>query len=274
MIKKIFLITIFAGLMIAGCTPAMDLCGPSAIEVSNDIILTEEGEFDFFDVTCSTSWVMSGEIPTWMTIDCPSFPVGGMGTTSIKVTMEENNEGDPRFAVFTFLAATGDVATVTVTQLTLGTFAIVQTLTNVTSSNMAATVFKGNTFSTTFSVGSGFVLPAAITVTMGGDVLTNGHDYDYNSATGVLNVSGVTGTVQITVTGVAVYSLAVAVATGQSSYGSVDIDTGFATGNISGSTVKVIATPAPFYVFEKWVATDDIDAVAESVNAEYEFHID
>jgi predicted small secreted protein len=108
---------------------------------------------------------------------------------------------------------------------------------------------------------------------MGGDVLTNGHEYDYDSATGVLNVSGVTGTVQITVTGIAVYSLSVAVAD-QSPYGSVDIVTGSATGNISGSTVKVIATPAQFYVFEKWVATDDIDAVAESVNAEYEFVID
>jgi hypothetical protein len=68
-------------------------------------------------------------------------------------------------------------------------------------------------------------------------------------------------------------SLSAGVVTGQSGWGSAAITTGRTSGNVSGSSVTVKATPASDYVFVKWVAGDDETAAAVSTREAYTFTI-
>lgn len=71
----------------------------------------------------------------------------------------------------------------------VATYPITYTLTNCTSSNTAATITHGATYSTTLTAADGYVLPTAITVNMNGTTLTAGTDYTYDSTTGVLSIT-------------------------------------------------------------------------------------
>ncbi len=72
-------------------------------------------------------------------------------------------------------------------------------LTDVNSSNTASTVLVGTTYTTTLSVSSSFLnrkeLPNTITVTMGGEPLSN---YTYNRNSGAVEIPNVSGDIDIT----------------------------------------------------------------------------
>ncbi len=72
-------------------------------------------------------------------------------------------------------------------------------LTDITSSNTASTVLVGTTYTTTLSANSTLisrkVLPNTITVTMGGESLSN---YTYNSNSGAVEIPNVSGDIDIT----------------------------------------------------------------------------
>lgn len=70
------------------------------------------------------------------------------------------------------------------------------------------------------------------------------------------------------------YSLTISnISSQDAAYGTVAITMGSATGNASGASVTVTATPQNGCTFEKWVASDDKTATAVSTNASYTFNI-
>ncbi|MDR2585389.1 MAG: hypothetical protein LBC84_04105 [Prevotellaceae bacterium] len=120
MFKKSLLLISLSVVMLWGCTD-IDSCISLTINVNKNIELTQIGDTDSFEVTCLTSWKMSGTIPSWMTLNWFGFtdsnPAGSEGVTPVTVTIVEPNfTGVPREVTFTFTAANGAKATVTVTQ--------------------------------------------------------------------------------------------------------------------------------------------------------------
>ncbi|MCD8215835.1 MAG: hypothetical protein LUC97_09380, partial [Clostridiales bacterium] len=77
-------------------------------------------------------------------------------------------------------------------------YSVTNSLTNITSSNTATTINYGESYSATLTAASGYDLPDSITVTVGGTELTAGTDYTYDSSTGALSISSVTGDIVIT----------------------------------------------------------------------------
>jgi C1A family cysteine protease len=83
-------------------------------------------------------------------------------------------------------------------------YTVTESLTNITSNGAAYVRCNDefNDYTAVLTPGSGYVLPASVTVTEGGTTLTAGVDYTYNSATGALSVPGVAGNLVITAVGV------------------------------------------------------------------------
>ena len=81
------------------------------------------------------------------------------------------------------------------------TVTLTQTLTQTTSTVKAGTIAQGQAFSAVYTANEGYVLPANITVTVGGNALTAGTDYTWSQATGVLGIysTAVTGAVEVTI---------------------------------------------------------------------------
>ena len=100
----------------------------------------------------------------------------------------------------TFNAATGEIS---YTQ-TAGTVNVTINGTNVTSDG-AKTVTAGKDYTATLSAASGYGLPATVTVTVGGQSIT---DFTYDRATGKITIPGsaVQGDIQITAKGATSYS--------------------------------------------------------------------
>lgn len=73
-------------------------------------------------------------------------------------------------------------------------YSITNSLTNMTSSNAATKIGMNENYSTTLIASAGYYLPTDITVTMGGSTPA----YTYNSVTGALTISNVTGNIGIT----------------------------------------------------------------------------
>ena len=69
------------------------------------------------------------------------------------------------------------------------------------------TVNEGEPLTFTLAAKEGFVLPKAITITMGGEELTAGYTYTYNSTTGEVTITNVTGNIAIKAEGVQVFTV-------------------------------------------------------------------
>ena len=82
---------------------------------------------------------------------------------------------------------------------------ITYNLSNITSSNTNNTITTNSTYSTTISPANGniminYSLPSTITVTMGGNTLTQGTGYTYDSSTGAVEIPNVTDDLVISAT--------------------------------------------------------------------------
>ena len=187
-----------AGWMLSGCAD-FNCCDSSVIVVDPDPIILKEatGNTANVEVTSSVVWRVVAK-PDWVTLPMD----GPAGVTNFIITAAANTPGAVRSDKITFQAANGDKTTVQVTQIMLGNFTVTQNLSDVSSTNGTTVIKEDEDFTTTFTPQTGYNLPSTITVTMDGATLTNGHHYDYNSATGVLTVYGVTGDLVITVQGV------------------------------------------------------------------------
>ena len=257
--------------MFSGCKD-FDCCIPKLLSVNSDAVTIggAVGNTADIELTCPISWVIQN-LPEWLDY---SFVPTADGATITLTANDTNNDTESRIETFTIMAANGDRVKITVTQNPFKSFTVTWALTGVTSDNMVTFVTESDNLNATFNPEATYVRPAAITVTMGGVLLTAVTDYTYNSTTGVFSITSVTGDLVITVTGVATYSLTVGHVTGQDDgYGTVTITTGSATGNVSGASVTVTAAPQGAYTFVKWVATDDRGATQVSTAASYTFAI-
>lgn len=92
-------------------------------------------------------------------------------------------------------------------QVILDTYDVTHTFTNASRSSGgvagARQATNGTDYSVTVAAADGYILPAAITVSIGGDTKTQGTEYTWNPATGVVTIGGsyITGAIVITITG-------------------------------------------------------------------------
>ena len=130
--------------------------------------------------------------------------MGASGTSTfiLWIKAEEVASADKTFSLASDASGTGEVSYTVefVDQVNVST-----SLTNIVSSNTAERVTKGAAYSTTLSAASGYSLPAAITITVGGSTLSSGTDYTYSQSTGALSIPSakVSGDIAINGAGVA-----------------------------------------------------------------------
>ena len=124
-----------------------------------------------------TNWAVSG---TGATIS----PSGSSSSTTTTLTM-----------------GTAD-ATVTVT-FGDASYGVTHTLTNASKTSGATTATHGTNYTVVFAAADGYSLPNSITVTIGGDEVTEDTEYTWDKSTGTVVVDGdyITGAIVITVTG-------------------------------------------------------------------------
>ena len=82
------------------------------------------------------------------------------------------------------------------------TFSLTNLRQSSSSSNTDSAIIY-QSYSTTLRASGLYSLPSSITVTMGGNTLTSGSDYTYNSSSGAVVINKITGDVTITATGTA-----------------------------------------------------------------------
>lgn len=92
-------------------------------------------------------------------------------------------------------------------------FEVSVSVTNGTATKYSDVLDSGSSFSTMLSANSGYKLPDTISVTIGGQEAQVGTDYTYNSSTGAINVTSITGTTLISAAMVALSNYDVFVTT-------------------------------------------------------------
>ena len=236
-------------------------------------------------VTHSVSAVTSTGTDTYGTVSATSTTVAEGGTTTItavpasgyKVTnwavsgtgASISPSGASNSTSTTLTMGTAD-ATVTVTFGAAGGLNVTHTLSNVTATSGATgedAVSEGAEYTAVFAANSGYVLPEAITVTIGGETATAGTAYTWNKATGTVTVGSayVTGNIVITVTGEEAYTL-----TYDANGGTGSMDATVSKGSI---TLTANAFTKSGYTFMGWATTADGD-VAYADGAAYTLSAD
>ena len=165
-------------------------------------------------------------------------------------------------------------ATVTVTFGAAGGLNVTHTLTNVTATSGDTgddAVSEGSEYTAVFAANSGYVLPEAITVTIGGETATAGTAYTWNKATGTVTIGAayVTGAIVITVTGEAAYTL-----TYDANGGTGSMDNTVSKGSI---TLTANAYTKSGYTFMGWATSQalaDAGTVAYADGAAYTLSAD
>ena len=136
------------------------------------------------------------------------------------------------------ISVSGDI---TVTNRALSQFGVTYNLTNLTVSPQTETVNENADLTVTLETEEEYMLPSAVTVTMGGSALSDGQ-YSYDSESGELTVTGVKGNVVITASGIKkTYTVSV----------SEEIENGTVTADkaaaAKGDTVTVTVSPNTGY---------------------------
>ena len=196
-----------------------------------------------------TNWAVSG---TGASIS----PAGASNSTTTTLTMGTAN------------------ATVTVTFGVAGGLNVTHSLSNVTASSGATgedAATEGTEYTAAFAANSGYVLPDAVTVTIGGAAATAGTAYTWDKSTGTVTISSayVTGDIVITVTGEAAYTL-----TYDANGGTGSMDNTASKGSI---TLTSNAYAKSGYTFIGWAtsqANADAGTVAYADGAAYTLSAD
>ena len=169
------------------------------------------------NTTLYAKWTINSHTLTWDFADGSSsetagthYTAGGTVTYGTSITYPSN--GSMSKTNYTFSSWSTDVSTMpdndlTITaQWTANTYDVDFTLSNAAYSsgtdegeNVAS---YGTNYSVVFAASSGYSLPDAITVTIGGNSTTQGTEYTWNSSTGALTVNGsyITGDIAISIT--------------------------------------------------------------------------
>ena len=236
-------------------------------------------------VNHSVTAVTSTGTDTYGTVSAASTTVAEGGTTTItaepasgyKVVNWAVNgtgasispSGASNSTSTTLTMGTAD-ATVTVTFGAAGGLNVTHTLSNVTATSGATgedAVSEGTEYTAVFAANSGYILPNAITVTIGGETATAGTAYTWNKATGTVTVGSayVTGDIVITVTGEEAYTLNY-----DANGGTGSMDATVSKGSI---TLTANAFSKSGYTFMGWATTADGD-VAYADGAAYTLSAD
>ncbi|MCL2738784.1 MAG: BACON domain-containing protein, partial [Bacteroidales bacterium] len=251
----LLLLMVVSGALMLGCKD-FDCCGPGVIS-TNPSALTIGGFIGASQdlvVNCPMAWTIT-DLPDWLIAEPDRGDFGG--PVSLKATQENPPGADPRSAVITFMAANGDRVRMTITQSAQEVYTVTYSLTGVTRSNPAAAALQGEAYSTVFTAGTGYQLPASITVTMGGVLLTEGVEYDYDNATGEFEISNVTGNLVITIVGVETITVTAVIMT-VTLYGSLDTPaTVTSTSDISQAELDALITLHANRVITGWYTTDN-----------------
>lgn len=117
-------------------------------------------------------------------------------------------------------------------------FVIDLSLSNLLSGNSPTMAVGGDSYKGTLKPDKGYLLPKAISVTMGGTALKQGTGYTYNENTGEICIPAVTGNVKVTAAGI-YPSYSIAALPASLSFGSV---TDNHTGKTAAQTVTVLNT--------------------------------
>lgn len=135
------------------------------------------------------------------------------------------------------------------------TYTVTYTLTNLTADEQPKQVEKDGELEATLTAEEGYELPDKITVKMGSQTLTAGSDYTYDSESGTVKITAVTGNVVITAEGVSDGTfIAVTDITGVPEYAEV------------GKALKLKGTVKPSNATNQkiqWEVTDDGETGAE-----------
>ena len=115
MLKKLTLLTVFAGLMVSGCKD-FDCCMSGALSADvADLTFDGAGGIENFNITSSMNWELleTGDIPVWLTVNPWEFV--GVGSRNITVTATSNPGGE-RYYTLVFKAANGEKLRIEITQ--------------------------------------------------------------------------------------------------------------------------------------------------------------
>lgn len=141
-----------------------------------------------------------------------AIEIGGSATVTIEANTGYRLPSESDFevvgadAAFAFadnknvtITLTNCISDVTITGTCVQQFEVSVSVTNGSATKTHDVLDTGSSFSTTLSPNDHYKLPTSISVTIGGVEVQEGTGYTYNSSTGAVNVSSVTGTTVINV---------------------------------------------------------------------------
>ena len=243
----------------------------TAVETHNVSAVTSTGTDAYGTVSAESTSVAEGGTTTITAVPASGYKVTNWAVSGTGATISPSGASNSTSTTLTM--GTAD-ATVTVTFGAAGGLNVTHTLTNVTATSGATgedAISEGAEYTAVFAANSGYVLPNAIAVTIGGETATAGTAYTWNKATGTVTVGSAytTGDIVITVTGEEAYTL-----TYNANGGTGSMDPIVSKGSI---TLTANAYTKSGYTFIGWATSqDNADAgtVAYADRAAYTLNAD
>lgn len=166
--------------------------------VSHNVTVLYNGEGAYGTAAATASSVEEGSTTTITASPETGYKVTNWTVSGTGATIDPS--GDSNSNTTTLTMGTAD-ATVTCT-FAPQTYTVTNTLTNASKTSGATTATYNSSYSAVFTANDGYVLPSAITVSIGGEEKTVDTDYTWNQATGTVTIPAekVTGDIEITVT--------------------------------------------------------------------------
>ena len=169
--------------------------------VNHNVTVLYNGEGAYGTASAAKSSVLEGQTTIITASPATGYKVTNWSVSGTGATIDPS--GDSNSNTTTLTMGTAD-ATVTCT-FAIQTYTVTHTLTGATATSGATgddAATYGTGYSAVFKANDGYVLPSAITVSIGGEEKTVVTDYTWNAATGTVTIPAakVTGDIVITVT--------------------------------------------------------------------------
>ena len=168
---------------------------------THSVSVAYNGGGSYGTASAASSTIAEGATTTITAVPESGYKVTNWAVSGTGASIDPN--GASNSLTTTLTMGTAD-AEVTVTFGAAATYSVTHTLSNVTKTNGETTATEGSNYTAVFAANSGYKLPDAITVTIGGETKTVDTDYTWNKSTGTVTIpaANVTGAIVITVTGV------------------------------------------------------------------------
>ena len=179
----------------------------SAAAVSHSVTaVTSTGDDSKGTVSAANSSVGEGSTTLITAVPASGYKVTNWAVSGAGATISPSGASNSLTTTLTMGMAD---ATVTCTFGAAETYTVTHNMTNVTKTSGDASVYEYAAYTAVYSASAGYVLPDAITVTIGGITATEGTEYTWDTSTGTVTIatSFVTGAIAITITGTAAFTL-------------------------------------------------------------------